>query len=276
MTQQEQGDFCHDFAREDDGAIAFRCSDDAGEWPWLNLHPADNIAVQATNYFALTGVSRFTDRMDGSKWSALTKFSWRTHQTGEGARHPASGRASHDDDGIGYACAFVDAHGRPVYDVAGAGVVFANRDFEAWRANAKEKIMALPAPDNFSFADAASVGVMTQDEVFVSPLSEDERGPYAEALLTAQSAFRPAHPFHGGSGDHVNSSHLCDVVQQTAHLIRGPGYTSRGAAVFARYVELGRPFRVGLAASADSNCQLSFLVEQAGAKCAEIEFVFDD
>lgn len=276
MTQQEQGDFCYDFAREDDGAIAFRCSDDAREWPWLTLHPADNIAVQATNYYALTGVSRFSERMDGSKWTALTKFSWRSHETGEGALHPARGRASHDDDGIGYACAFVDINGARVYDVSGAGVVFANRDFEAWRAKAKAKIMALPAPDNFAFAEAATVGVKTQGEVFVAPLTEDNTGVYADALLTAQSAFRPVHPFHGGSGDHVNSSHLCDVVQQTAHLIRGSGFTRSGSAVFSRYVELGRPFRVGLAASAENNRRLSFSVEQAGAKCADIELVYDD
>ncbi len=276
MTRQEQGDFCFDFVREGDGAIAFRCSDDADEWPWLNLHPADNIAVQATNYYALTGVSRFAGRMDGSKWSALTKFTWRTHQTGADARHPASGRAAHDDDGIGYACSFSDERGQSVYDVAGAGVVFENRDFEAWRAKAKEKIMALPAPESFSFTDPAAVGVKTQAEVFVTALAEDEDGPYADALMTAESAFRPVHPFHGGSGDHVNSSHLCDVVQQTAHLIRGAGFTSSGAAVFSRYVELGRPFRVRLASDDGDTRRLSFVVVQAGANCAEIEFAYDD
>lgn len=276
MTRQEQGDFCYDFAREDDGAIAFRCSDDVGEWPWLNLHPADNIAVQSTNYYALTGVSRFTERMDGSKWTALTKFTWRTHQTGEGALHPASGRATHDDDGIGYACSFADARGRPVYDVSGAGVVFQTRDFEGWRAKAKEKVMALPEPEAFVFAKPAAVGVATQQEVFVTDLCEDEAGPYAEALMTAETAFRPVHPYHGGSGDHVNSGNLCDVVQQTARQFRGPGYTSGGRAIFKHYVELGRPFRIRLAAGATSDPVLRFSVEQAGVKCADIEFVYDD
>ncbi len=276
MTRQKTGDFCFDFAREADGAIAFRCSDDADAWPWLTLHPANNIAVQATNYYALTGVSHFAGRMDGSKWTALTKFSWRTRQTGEGALHPARGRATHEEDGVSYACSFSDRNGEPVYDVAGAGVVFQTRDFDAWRAKSKNKIMALPAPDDFAFAEPAAVGVKTQNEVFVAPLAEDDAGVYADALLTSETAFLPAHPFHGGSGDHVNSSHLCDVVQQTAHLIRGPGFASGGGARFLRYVELGRPFRARLVSDAGDRRRLSFAIEQAGAKCAEIEVAYDD
>lgn len=276
MTKQEQGDFCTDFAREADGAIRFRCSDAAGEWPWLRLHPADNIAVQSTNYFALTGVSYFANRMDGTKWTALTKFNWRSHQTGADARHPVRGRATHDDDGIGYGCHFFDIDGNPVYDVSGAGVVFQTRDFEAWRAKAKAKILALPEPENFRFAAPSDVGVETQGEVFVAPLGEDSAGVHADALLTATSGFRPVHPYHGGSGDHVNSGQLCDTVQQAAQLIRGPGYASDGSAAFARYVELERPFRVWLTSAEAGNQRLLFTVEQADVKCAEIEFRYDD
>ncbi len=276
MTRQETGDFCYDFARDDDGAVAFRCSDDAEKWPWLKLHPANNIAVQATNYYALTGVSHFAGRMDGSKWSALTKFEWRTHQTGADAQHPATGRATHEDDGLGYACSFSDKEGRPVYDVSGAGVVFKTRDFEGWRAKAKEKVRALAVPDDFSFARPEAVGVQTQGEVFVAPLSEDEAGLHAHALLLAETAFLPVHPYHGGSGDHVNSSQLCDAVQQTAHLIGGRGFTSGGSAIFSRYVELDRPFRVRLVSNADDRRRMAFAVEQADAKCAEIEFRYDD
>jgi len=276
MTRQERGDFCHDFVREADGATSFRCSDDAERWPWLKLHPADNIAVQSTNYYALTGVSLFAGHMDGSKWTALTKFNWRVYQTGEGAQHPAAGRASHDDDGIGYACAFADAQGRPVYDVSGAGVVFQTRDFEAWRAKAKAKVLATPAPGDFAFAEPAAVGVKTESEVFISPLTEDAGGVYADALLKAETAFRPAHPYHGGSGDHVNSGQLCDAVQQTAHLIRGEERASGGSAQFARYVELDRPFRVRLASGVEKDKKLVFAIEQAERPCATIEFSYDD
>ena len=276
MTRQETGDFCFEFEREANGATRFRCSDDAEKYPWLKLHPADNIAVQSTNYFALTGVSRFTNRMDGTKWTALTRFEWRACQTGPGARHPASGRATHGDDGIGYGCQFFDVDNSPVYDVSGAGVVFQTRDFEAWRAKAKAKILALPEPENFRFAAPEDVGVETQGEVFVAPLGEDSAGAYADALLTAASGFRPTHPYHGGSGDHVNSGQLCDTVQQAARLIRGPGYASAGAAVFSRYVELDRPFRVRLTAAETGERRLDFAVEQAGVKCAEITFQYDD
>ena len=276
MTRQETGDFCADFARHEDGAIRFRCSDDAGKWDWLRLHPANTIAVQSTNYFALTGVSYFTKYMDGTKWTALTRMEWRSHQTGAGARHPASGRATTAGDGMGYGCRFFDIDGNPVYDVSGVGVVFETRDFEGWRAKAKAKILALPEPRNFRFAAPSAVGVETQGEVFLAPLDEDSDGIFADALLTANSGFRPTHPYHGGSGDHVNAGQLCDVAQQVAHMIRGPGYASDGAAVFSRYVELERPFRISLTAAEADNRRLELAVEQAGEKCAEIEFQFND
>ncbi len=276
MTRQETGNFCYDFEREADGATRFRCSDDDEQHPWLRLHPADNVAVQSTNYFALTGVSRFTNRMDGTKWTALTRFEWRTHQTGSGARHPARGRATHGEDGIGYGCQFFDADDNPVYDVSGAGVVFKTRDFEGWRAKAKAKILALPEPENFAFAAPREVGVETQVEVFVSPLAEDAAGVYADAILTATSGFRPTHPYHGGSGDHVNSGQLCDAVQQAARLIRGPGHVAAGEAVFSRYVELERPFQVRLLEAASDHRRLDFSVEQADEKCAAITFHYDD
>ena len=277
MTRQETGDFCYDFARDAGGEISFRVSDDVRAYPWLNLPPAHNIAVQATNYFALTGASLFAGAMDREKWTALTAFEWRVYDTGGNANHPAAGRAAMGEAGLGYRCRFRDAAGAPVYDVSGAGVVFRNRDFEAWRAKSKAEAMAAPTPEGFSFAPPESVGVKTADEVFITPVNDDARGRFVDALITAAKGFRPAHPYHGGSGDHVNSSHLCDVAQQAAHLVRGDGaFPSGGAARFQRYVELERPFRVRIWGGDKTAGRLDFAIEQAGRACADITFEFDD
>ncbi|MEO1252568.1 MAG: hypothetical protein AAFW81_09505 [Pseudomonadota bacterium] len=274
MTRQQQGDFAYGFERENDSAIAFRCSDDANEWPWLKLHPANQIALQATNYFALTGVSRFAGALDGTKWSALTAFRWRAHDLGEGAAHPARGLSHNADDEVGYSCRFFAADGAPVYDVEGAGVVFRTRDFEAWRAKAKAEILASPAPEGFVFAAPGDVGVDTAAEVFVAPPAHDDDGAYVDALVTEESGFRPNHPYHGGSGDHVNSSHLCDAVQQAVKALRGRGFPRGGSARFSRYVELARPFRLALAGEARDRLDLQ--ITQAGHKCATIAFDYDD
>ncbi|MEM8772528.1 MAG: hypothetical protein AAGD92_12840 [Pseudomonadota bacterium] len=279
MTKQERGDFCFGFARESDGAIAFQCSDDAERWPWLRLHPAHNIAIQSTNYFSLTGVSLFAQSLSGEQWSALTSFSWRVHNRGEGAKHPVGGRATQEADGISYQCAFQDGDGAPVYDVAGAGVVFRNRDFESWRAKAKAEIAALAPADRFEFAAPGDVGVETHVEVYVSPvvedpIAEDEAGPYVDALVTLENGFRPAHPYHGGSGDHVNSGHLCDAVQQGARLLGRSSYPSAGEATFTRYVELDRPFR--LTCASQTAQKLVFEISQGPYKCATISVSYDD
>jgi hypothetical protein len=276
MTQQERGDFCFDFARDGERAVTFRCSDETDVYPWLNLHPAHNIAVQATNYFALTGVSLFLGQMDGEKWTALTDFRWRCYNTGEGAAHPVRGRSTHsgNSDDPGYACAFFDTRDKPVYDVSGVGVVFRSRDFEGWRAKAKAEIAALPEPQGFEFATSEEAGVASQGEAFVSPLKDDDGAPYADALITAATGFRPAHPYHGGSGDHVNSSQLCDAVQQAAHLLGRRDYPSAGAAKFTRYVELGRPFRVASAPAPPE--RLVFEISQGRYKCATISFDYGD
>lgn len=279
MTTQQRGDFCFDYARENEGNVTFQCSNDASQWPWLQLHPAHNIAVQATNYFSLTGVSLFTGQMDGEKWTALTEFNWRIFDLGKGTKHPARGLATQEVDGIGYTCRFFDEDDLPVYDVSGAGVVFRNRDFKAWRAKNREEIMSLPEPADFEFAKPQEAGVKTAGECFVSPLRKDEAGVCVDALVTAQAGFAPVHPYHGGSGDHVNSSHLCDAAQQAAHLIRPADaypYPKGGNVRFKRYVELDRPFRLRLQTISEADQKMQFAIEQGGHPCAELTFTFEE
>ncbi|MBT8472344.1 MAG: hypothetical protein KJN99_07045, partial [Marinicaulis sp.] len=203
MTNQDLGDFCFDFVKAVDDDIAFRCSDDARKWEWLTLHPAHCIAVQSTNYYCLTGVSAFSGRMDGEKWTALTSFRWKTFNMSAGAKHPVRGVANQGGPkDIGYACKFYDAANELVYEVSGEGVVFKTRDFEGWRAKAKAEILKLPAPEIFEFAAPGDVGVSTRPECFISPVGETDGVKYVDALVTKETGFQPNHPYIGGSGDH--------------------------------------------------------------------------
>ncbi|MHA7872826.1 MAG: hypothetical protein ACX939_10790 [Hyphococcus sp.] len=281
-TAQQTGDFCFDHVVTEDGAVAFRCSDDEEKWPWLVLHPANNVVVQIVNYFALTSISDALGRRDPDKWTALTSFAWRVFDMAPHASQATHGQADPpaDEEGPSYAASFFTAAGDLLYRVHGKGVVFRNRDFEAWRAKSKAEALASPAPASFAYAPPDAVGVATSVEALVSPLQEDKGAHFCDALITRDNGFPPGHPYHDGSGDHVNSGHLCDAAQQCAMLVRGEGgragYPSGGEAVFKRYVELERPFRITLASARDALDRLVLTVEQGGKVCADITFVYHD
>lgn len=275
-TAQKTGDFCFDHVVTDDGAVAFLCSSDREKWPWLALHPANNTLIQLVNYYSLTSVSAALGRLDPEKWTALTSFTWRVYKTESHATHGQADAKQPDDDGPGYAASFFDSLGDLVYRFRGEGVVFRNRDFEAWRAKSKSQALALPKPEGFTYASPAAAGVAAPVECFVSPLQESAAGKYCDALITKETGFPPAHPWHDGSGDHVNSGHLCDASQQCAALIRGQaglrGYPAGGEVQFKRYVELERPFRISLVSDVEMLESLQLKVEQGGRPCAEITF----
>lgn len=278
MTAPEPA-FCQDFHVADDGAVAFRCSDDDAAWPWLRLHPASAIPIQMLNYYALTeaGAARGDDKGEG--FSALTRLAWRTYQAGPGARRAHHGLLDPPpaDGGPDFVMTLFDERGRLLYRFAGAGVVFRNRDFKAWRAKSKEKALAEPEPKDFPFAAPAAVGVESKVEAIVSPLDEDDG---AEALVTARNGFPPGHPYHDGSGDHVNSGHLADAAAQVAHQIRMRGRAPTGyiagAVQFDRYVELERPFRIARDWEEARPNALRFNIEQAGERCSTVAFFYAD
>ena len=82
----------------------------------------------------------------------------------------------------------------------------------------------------------------------------------------------PAHPYHSGSGDHVNSNQLADVVRQFVNLLRGKEtFLMSGKIEFNRYVELDRPFKVVATQDNVSSDQVTVAVIQAERQCAEFE-----
>ena len=278
-TTQKIGDFAHDYTITDDKAVVFRCSADQSKWPWLALDPAHNIAVQMTNYYVLTGVEDAAGQRAPDKWTALTQFNWRVFDNKGGhSTHGVSDKRVDGDDAA-YGCTYFNASGNLVYRVMGEGVTFRNRDFESWRRKSKDNAMTLPEPTDFVYATPSAVGTALDVEVMVSTLSEDEEGLFAQGLVTKENGFPPAHPYHDGSGDHVNSTHLCDALQQTAHQIRAResllDFPRGGEAKFSSYVELDRPFRISLIKSDKSLKTLTFKVTQAGKVCTRLSFFYD-
>lgn len=272
MSKAPASQFTHSHIVSNDGSVTFHCSYDEDKWPWLALHPFDPIVVQTVNYWASveTGTARGT--FDPTKWSALTQTEWVCGEPGVGHATHGFAEPIGEAGGPGFGLTFFDQENSLVYRMSGTGVIFHNRDFEAWREQAKEKMAAQPAQPDFPYASAKAVGVATQAESFLSAIRNDNR-PSALALITKKNGFPPAHPYLSGSGDHVNSTQLADVGRQFTSLLLGgePLMITGGKMEFLRYVELGRPFEVELARHDSSKNIVSMTVQQAGRPCAAIE-----
>jgi len=270
-----QGDTPHPYTYDhevsDDGTVTFQCSTDVEKWPWLALHPFDPIVVQSINFWASVETAMARGTWDPEKWSALTHITWQCGEQGVGHAVHGVGKQTGEKGSPGFQIVFYDAGDALVYQMDGIGVIFQNRDFEAWRAKAKQKAAEPVDVADFEFTDAAKVGVAAQSQCFVSPLIEGE-APAVQALVARTRGFMPAHPYHSGSGDHVNSNQLADVVRQFVNLWRGtPMVLSSGTIEFNRYVELDRRFDVKLIAGDEAAEEIEIVVEQANRQCAAFD-----
>ncbi|MEL6875218.1 MAG: hypothetical protein AAGM33_07030 [Pseudomonadota bacterium] len=209
--------------------------------------------------------------LDPAKWSALTRMDWTCGNLGVGRPVRGISEQSGASDEPGYRLKLFDANDALVLEINGTGVMFNTRDFETWRMKAKKKISALASPATFSYADAAAVGVIQQHQCFLSELTP-AKIPCAQALITLDNGFPPAHPYHSGSGDHVNSTHLADVARQFVYQFRGGPQTdiSGGEMTFVRYVELGYPFNIKLDPETGSTTSFTMQISQADQLCAGV------
>lgn len=237
--------FTHSHQVTEDDAVSFKCSGDAEKWPWLTLPPTHPIVIQTMNFWASVETGKTRGTFDPTKWSALTYTRW---QSFSGSTKPVTHGIADTPPGErdkgkpSFRLTFFDDDGTLVSRMIGAGVVFHTRDFEAWRDAAKKDIAPTPETENFSFAPPHILGVNSEIECFVSPLTDAET-PTAHALFTKENCLMPNHPYHGGSGDHVNAGHLADAGFQFAHLAVGRKLSCTGGEItFMRYVELGKPF----------------------------------
>lgn len=261
-------------ARDVDGAVTFDCTKNSDIWPWLTLPPIHPILIQTVNFWAAFDSAVFLDEFRADAWTALTKLDWTCGPPEVG--YPARGRyfSASQDDRARYELTLWDATGAVVADFVGEGVTFRTRNFEGWRDAAKTKLKP-PAPATLNYAPAASVGVADQSESFLAPLREEAGTVTTTGLITKENGLRPNHPYIGGSGDHVNSTHMGEIARQFGELLlERPTQNRSGKMALKHYVELGVPFEVTLLERSEEDHSFSLLVRQADRDCAQIDWVY--
>lgn len=261
--------FTHSHVVMDDGTVTFKCSADAETWPWLALAPHHPIVIQSMNYFVSVETGDARGTLDVTKWSALTHMDWVCGRRFSGhATHGVAG-PSGSDETPRYQLTLFDADGELVTHMTGTGVVFRNRDFKAWRQETKATLAPQPDEGNFVFASAESVGVATPDEVFIGAPDPEPSSPVS-ALIRKEKGFLPVHPYHGGSGDHVNSNQLADACHQylALRVDDTPLAVTGGEMEFRRYIELDRPFSIHEDTASDT--EIGMRIEQMEKTCARV------
>ena len=268
--------FCFDAVTLDDGAVAFRCSQDANTWPWLALPPEDPIVVQMVNYFVSVEAGLARGSHDPTKWSALTQTDWVCDDLSSGHATHGIAEASPGDKASHYSLTLFSAKGTLVYRMRGTGVIFKTRDFEQWRARGKSRQSVLETVESFQCVPADSVGVQSQIESFLSPLETPE-ALATQALITPQNGMPPGHPYLDGSGDHVNSTHIADIGRQFARLrLSDPSLSFCGGKMrFMHYVEFGRLIHVQQVTSGDEGREFALQISQNGRPCACMSLFLD-
>jgi hypothetical protein len=233
----------------DGSRVEFVYARNPAPWPWTTLPSWHPVVVDKLQYFSAVTASWAAGAFAAETRTALTKLHWSSLRRESSPAARGVYESYSDERGIGYTLEIFDAEGRETLRTRGEGAAFGDRDFGAWRSAAKEKAVALrrPAPDEMADPTAAGLG---QDGCsLVSPLRTTADAFAATGWVTASNAFPPHHPFHTGSGDHVNAGHLLDCAMQCAHLALEPSkplYCSGGEAEFLRFIELGVPFEISL------------------------------
>lgn len=253
--------------------MTFECTQDVGVWPWLALNPIHPILIQTINFWGSVEAGEARGTFDPEKWSALTHAEWTCGAPSVGLPVRGTYETLEHDDGMRFQLRFFDAEDAQVVRISGKGVVFQKRNFEGWRQDVKKQFEK-PDTRGFEYASAAALGVKTPGERFLAALSRDD-GIRTQGLITKENGLRPAHPFIGGSGDHVNSTHMGEVGRQFAELLFGERLINLGGEMaFMHYVELGRPFEVCLVSHSETDRSLKLLVKQRDRDCSRIEMTF--
>ena len=266
--------YTHNHTVSEPGRVSFECSQDIKIWPWLALNPIHPILVQTINFWGSVECGETLGTFDPEKWSALTHCEWTCGAPDVGRPVRGTYETLQQGEKMRYQLRFFDRDDAQVVRISGVGVVFRTRNFEGWREDTKEKFKK-PNTSDFIYASAEAVGVETQRERFLAPLRRDD-GIRTTGLITKENGLRPAHPHIGGSGDHVNSTHMGEVGRQFVTLLVGEKLINCGGDMsFLHYVELGRPFEVELLAYSEPDCAISMLVRQQDRDCTKIDMQFE-
>ncbi len=265
--------YTSDHAVDASRTVHFACSTDRAEWPWLALGPHHPVVVQAQTFWASVGASNALGSMREGQWSALTWADWRcgADDVGEVVRGTYA-REGEGKDEV-FVVTLYDAQDREVVVMRGRGVVFRNRNFEQWRAEAKREAAqraaseAPPAPSRWASREALGLG--PGEHPLIAAPDEPRQDSYL-ALVTFENGLPPANTMLSGSGDHVNTVHMVETARQALCLLSGdpsPRITG-GEMQLSRYVELGTPFTLDV--TAHEEARTAFSLRQLGRECAAI------
>ncbi len=109
--------FTHSHVILNDGAVAFKCSKNSEQWPWLALHPFDPIVVQTINFWASVETSAARGTFDPEKWSALTQTEWTCDARDVGHATHGIADTTGDEDAQRYRLTFFDAGSADAIDL---------------------------------------------------------------------------------------------------------------------------------------------------------------
>jgi hypothetical protein len=267
MAGKTDKNYTYDHEVRADGSVAFRCSSDRVQWPFLELPPHHPIVIHTINFWISVECSVARGTFDPEKWSALVWMDWE-------CLDPDAGHAAHGvmenvniDGKLGFAMKLFDDQDRPYCNIRGRGVVFRTRNFESWREEAKGEVSVNEAQVAFAYASPRDVGVEDCEYPLISSLKE---GAIAHALITRDNGMPPASRYISGSGDHVNAVHIAEVARQFAALkLANPQVRLAGGEIsFDHYIELGNQFSVTLTDQTDRTIGLK--LNQAGRDCTKI------
>jgi hypothetical protein len=236
------------------------------------------VLVEKYQYFSAVTAGGIANP-DSTTATALTQFRWTCAPEAGRSGHATSGACElwKRDEALGFSLIIHDAARRPVYRASGEGFEFSDRDFPAWRERSRQATRAAAGTVAIDTAPASAVGVGPQGRSFVTPVQQAGGMPTVTALVPTRDGFHPRHPFHTGSGDHVNAGHLVDCVLQAAHLVHTRGgvglVCTGGEAQFSRFVELNVPFTIAirrLERTEDAGLRMETVLAQAGRENARI------
>ncbi|QUL36848.1 hypothetical protein [Erythrobacter sp. JK5] len=254
-----------------DGSVAFACSQDVREWPWLALPPQHPLVIQTQNFWTSVGATQAAGTRDDSKWSALTWTDWVLGDRAAGIAARGLFERTDDNDKLEFAIELFDAQDRLIARIRGRGVVFRTRDFESWRDKSKVKARDAAAETGvFDYAPREQLGLSSVEPPLIAPLREQDGSLTTTALITKENGLMPGHPYFSGSGDHVNTPHLAEVARQVACLLcDGRQVTITSAEMdMHRYIELDTPIEISIDVVAENRMTLS--VSQLERSCATI------
>ncbi len=252
-----------------DGSVAFECSHDEAEWPWLALPAQHPLVIQTQNFWTSVGATAALGTRDDSKWSALTWTDWALGELDAGQAARGVFALSGEDGELAFTTQLFDAQDRLIARIGGKGVVFRTRNFEKWREGSKTLAKQdAPAPTQFDYAPRELLGLTEREPPLIGPLAEGPDGLATKALVTKENGLMPGHPYFSGSGDHVNAPHLSELARQTVSLLcDGVAIQiTRGEMDMHRYIELGT--EISIAIEEQHNETTVLRVSQLERSCA--------